>query len=81
MRLGSGIAKYVPLIGGVSLILLVLLNQNGIAKEAIAQIAWVRSKLGEVDPVPGPRKRRRGEAASVRGRRARTGARRSRCAT
>ena len=40
----SGIGKYIPLIGGVSLILLVLLNQNGIAKEQIAQIAWLRSQ-------------------------------------
>jgi sulfate-transporting ATPase len=43
--ISSGIAKYVPLIGGISIIVLVLLNQNGIAKEAIAQIAWVRRKL------------------------------------
>jgi ABC-type branched-subunit amino acid transport system ATPase component/branched-subunit amino acid ABC-type transport system permease component len=45
-ELGSGVGKYIPLIGGVSLILLLLANQNGIAKESIAQIAWVRRKLG-----------------------------------
>jgi sulfate-transporting ATPase len=45
--LGTGIAKYVPLIGGISIILLVLLNQNGIAKEAIAQIAWVRGRIAK----------------------------------
>jgi ABC-type branched-subunit amino acid transport system ATPase component/ABC-type branched-subunit amino acid transport system permease subunit len=55
--LGSGIAKYVPLIGGVSLILLVLLNQNGIAKEGIAQMAWVRSKIAK--RIPFLRKRER----------------------
>ena len=49
-ELGSGIAKYVPLIGGISLIALVLLNQNGIAKEAISQWAWVRSKLPFLKP-------------------------------
>jgi ABC-type branched-subunit amino acid transport system ATPase component/ABC-type branched-subunit amino acid transport system permease subunit len=43
--ISSGIAKYVPLIGGISIILLVLLNQNGIAKESIAQIAWARRRL------------------------------------
>jgi sulfate-transporting ATPase len=56
----SGIGKYVPLIGGVSLILLVLVNQNGIVKEQIAQIAFLRSKLGKLIPFlavkePGPR--------------------------
>jgi ABC-type branched-subunit amino acid transport system ATPase component/branched-subunit amino acid ABC-type transport system permease component len=43
--ISTGIAKYVPLIGGISIILLVLLNQNGIAKETIAQIGWVRGRL------------------------------------
>ncbi len=41
----SGIGKYIPLIGGVALILLLLVNQNGIVKEQIAQIAFLRSKL------------------------------------
>ncbi len=56
--LGSGVAKYVPLIGGVSVILLVLLNQNGIAKESIAQIAWVREKLGKRAALPALRARK-----------------------
>jgi ABC-type branched-subunit amino acid transport system ATPase component/branched-subunit amino acid ABC-type transport system permease component len=56
-ELGTGIAKYVPLIGGVSLILLVLANQNGIAKEAIAQITWLRSKLASVLPFTRPGER------------------------
>jgi sulfate-transporting ATPase len=46
----SGIGKYVPLIGGVSLIVLVLVNQNGIVKEQIAQIAFLRSKLAKLIP-------------------------------
>jgi ABC-type branched-subunit amino acid transport system ATPase component/ABC-type branched-subunit amino acid transport system permease subunit len=45
--INSGIARYVPLIGGISIILLVLLNQNGIARESIAQIAWLRTKLAK----------------------------------
>ena len=56
--LGSGIAKYVPLIGGVSLIVLLLLNQNGIAKESIAQIAWVRGKLAKKLKFLAPRPRK-----------------------
>jgi ABC-type branched-subunit amino acid transport system ATPase component/branched-subunit amino acid ABC-type transport system permease component len=49
-ELGSGIAKYVPLIGGVSVMLLVLLNQNGLVKEWINQLNWARSKLGAKVP-------------------------------
>jgi ABC-type branched-subunit amino acid transport system ATPase component len=56
-ELGSGVAKYVPLIGGISLILLVLANQNGIAKEAVGQIAWLRSKIGARIPFLRPRER------------------------
>jgi ABC-type branched-subunit amino acid transport system ATPase component/branched-subunit amino acid ABC-type transport system permease component len=56
-ELGSGVGKYIPLIGGVSLILLLLANQNGVAKESIAQIAWVRRKLAARLPVLQPRDR------------------------
>ncbi len=49
-ELGSGVGKYIPLIGGVSLMVLLLLNQNGVAKESIAQIGWVRDKLS--GPMP-----------------------------
>jgi ABC-type branched-subunit amino acid transport system ATPase component/ABC-type branched-subunit amino acid transport system permease subunit len=45
--ISGSLPKYVPLIGGISIIVLVLLNQNGIAKETIAQIAWVRAKLAK----------------------------------
>jgi ABC-type branched-subunit amino acid transport system ATPase component/ABC-type branched-subunit amino acid transport system permease subunit len=51
----SGIGKYIPLIGGVSLIVLVLVNQNGVVKEQIAQIAFIRSKLGRLIPFLAPR--------------------------
>jgi sulfate-transporting ATPase len=53
--LDSGIGKYIPLIGGVSLIVLLLVNQNGIVKEQIAQLAYLRQKLGAVVPFLRPR--------------------------
>jgi ABC-type branched-subunit amino acid transport system ATPase component len=42
----SDLGKYIELIGGVSVIVLVIANQNGIVKESIAQIGWVRGKIG-----------------------------------
>ena len=45
-EISDGLGKYIQLIGGVSVILLVLANQNGIVKESISQIAWVRTKIG-----------------------------------
>ena len=56
-ELGTGVSKYIPLIGGVSLILLVLANQHGIAREAIWQIAFVREKLARFLPFLRPRER------------------------
>jgi sulfate-transporting ATPase len=53
--ISGSLGKYVPLIGGISVILIVLLNQNGIARESIAQIAWVRGKLAKRLRVLGPR--------------------------
>src|SRR5712691_9199284 len=46
----SGTGKYIVLVGGVSVMVLVLLNQNGLVKEWIAQVAFVRSKLARVLP-------------------------------
>jgi sulfate-transporting ATPase len=46
-QIDTEIGNYVPLIGGASLILLLLVNQNGIVKEQIAQVMWIRSKLGK----------------------------------
>jgi sulfate-transporting ATPase len=43
--LSSSAGKYLPLIGGVIVILLVLQNQDGVVKEQITQIAWVRNKI------------------------------------
>jgi sulfate-transporting ATPase len=57
----GGIGKYIPLIGGVSLIVLVLVNQNGVAKEQIAQVAFLRSKLGRVLPFLAPKEKARRE--------------------
>ncbi|HYC80315.1 MAG TPA: branched-chain amino acid ABC transporter permease/ATP-binding protein [Solirubrobacterales bacterium] len=57
----SGIGKYIPLIGGVSLIVLVLVNQNGVVKEQIAQIAWLRSKLGRMIPFLAPKEKAKRE--------------------
>jgi sulfate-transporting ATPase len=45
-EIDSDLGRYIQLIGGVSVILLVLANQNGIMKESIAQVAWVRNKIG-----------------------------------
>jgi sulfate-transporting ATPase len=55
--ISGGLVKWIPLIGGVSIIVLILLNQNGIAKEAIAQISWVRAKLAKRVPLLAPRAR------------------------
>src|SRR5262249_4848976 len=37
--------NYITLVGGIILILLVIQNQDGIAKETMAQLRWVGSKL------------------------------------
>jgi sulfate-transporting ATPase len=47
-------ANYVTFAGGIILILLVLQNQNGIAREMIAQIGWVRGRLPAFPPLPLP---------------------------
>jgi ABC-type branched-subunit amino acid transport system ATPase component len=41
----SSISHYLLLIGGAIVVLLVLQNQDGVAKEAINQIAWVSGKI------------------------------------
>ncbi|MBO0732093.1 MAG: ATP-binding cassette domain-containing protein, partial [Acidimicrobiaceae bacterium] len=46
----SGLEKYITLIGGVLLILFILQNQDGIAKEAGAQIRWVAQRVGRRVP-------------------------------
>ncbi len=42
---GPGVGRYIPLIGGISVILLVLLNQDGVVKETIGQIGLIRGLL------------------------------------
>jgi ABC-type branched-subunit amino acid transport system ATPase component len=41
----SGVSKYIQLIGGAIVVLLVLQNQDGIARESINQLAFVGRKL------------------------------------
>jgi ABC-type branched-subunit amino acid transport system ATPase component/ABC-type branched-subunit amino acid transport system permease subunit len=53
--ISGGIGKYIDLIGGVSIIVIVLLNQNGIAREQIAQIRLLRTVLGRRIPFLRPR--------------------------
>jgi sulfate-transporting ATPase len=45
-ELGSGIAKYITLISGVMLILLLIANPDGVVSATIYQVGWVRDRLG-----------------------------------
>jgi ABC-type branched-subunit amino acid transport system ATPase component/branched-subunit amino acid ABC-type transport system permease component len=56
--ISSGIGKYIDLIAGISIIVLVLLNQDGIARETISQIRWVTGRL-PIPRLPIPRLRPR----------------------
>jgi ABC-type branched-subunit amino acid transport system ATPase component/branched-subunit amino acid ABC-type transport system permease component len=47
---GDGFGAYVPLVGGVLLIVFILLNQNGVVKETLTQVAWVRERIGRAAP-------------------------------
>jgi ABC-type branched-subunit amino acid transport system ATPase component/ABC-type branched-subunit amino acid transport system permease subunit len=49
--LGSGIEAYIPLIGGAGLLLMVLLNQDGIVRELINWANLVKKYLREGGPV------------------------------
>jgi ABC-type branched-subunit amino acid transport system ATPase component/ABC-type branched-subunit amino acid transport system permease subunit len=53
----TSVGRYIDLIGGVSILVLVLLNQNGIAREQIVQIRALRAKLGGRMPFLRPRAR------------------------
>ena len=46
----SGLDRYLQVIGGAIVILLVLQNQNGIAKESAAQLKWIGRKLWALIP-------------------------------
>src|SRR5207244_3038534 len=52
--ISSGTGKYIVLVGGVSVMVLVLLNQNGLVKEWIAQVGFLRSKLRPLLPFLSP---------------------------
>jgi sulfate-transporting ATPase len=62
--ISEGTGKYIVLIGGISVMVLVVLNQNGLVKEWISQVAFIRSKLARVFPILAPR--RRAEAPPLR---------------
>jgi sulfate-transporting ATPase len=47
---GQSVGKYIGLISGLSIIALVLLNPDGVARAQIDQIGWVRDKLGGLFP-------------------------------
>jgi sulfate-transporting ATPase len=49
-ELGSGIAKYITLISGVMLILLLIANPDGVVSATIYQVGWVRDRLGRRFP-------------------------------
>jgi sulfate-transporting ATPase len=57
------VGKYISLIGGVSIILLVLANQDGIVSETIGQIRWLKRKLGA--RLPGAGRRSSAEARTL----------------
>jgi sulfate-transporting ATPase len=50
----AGLDRYIQLIGGGIVILLVLQNQNGIAKESAAQLQWIGGKLAGLVPRRSP---------------------------
>jgi sulfate-transporting ATPase len=51
----DGVGKYIDLIGGISILVIVLLNQDGIAREQINQIRGLRTMLGARLPRFAPR--------------------------
>jgi sulfate-transporting ATPase len=51
----DGVGKYIDLIGGISILVIVLLNQDGIAREQINQIRGLRTRLGARLPRLAPR--------------------------
>jgi ABC-type branched-subunit amino acid transport system ATPase component/ABC-type branched-subunit amino acid transport system permease subunit len=52
----ADLTRYIQLIGGVIVVLLVLQNQDGIAKESVDQLRWIGGKLRSKMPrLPPPR--------------------------
>lgn len=44
-ELSTGIGKYIPLISGIAILVLILANQDGVARETLAQVRWVAGKI------------------------------------
>jgi sulfate-transporting ATPase len=44
-ELSPGIGKYIPLISGIAILVLILANQDGVARETLAQVRWVTGKI------------------------------------
>ncbi len=76
----DSVTRYIQLIGGVLVVLLVLQNQDGIAKESINQFA-VAGREGAGQDAPPPAAQARDVRAAARGARAGRRPGRSRCAT
>ena len=75
----DSVTRYIQLIGGVLVVLLVLQNQDGIAKESINQFKWVVGKVrAKVPRLPKPRP---GRSSCRRRSASRSSPARSRCAT
>ncbi len=55
----DSVTQYIQLIGGVLVVLLVLQNQDGIAKESINQFTWVVGKVRDRIPRRRPQRSRR----------------------
>jgi sulfate-transporting ATPase len=62
----SGLQNYITLIGGVIVIVLVLQNQDGIAKEAGAQLRWVGRQISRRLPQLRPRLPKQAELPAAR---------------
>ena len=56
-QISSGIGRWIPLISGLAILVFILANQDGMARETALQVKWVASKL----PLP----RRAAPAASA----------------
>lgn len=61
--ISDGTGRYLPLITGLSILLLVLANQDGVAKETAGQLKWISGKLG-LDKLGRQGRARRSRAAS-----------------
>ncbi len=56
---GNGVGEYISLIGGLSIIALVLMNPDGVARAQIDQLGWAVGKLAKRVPRLRPKERAR----------------------